>query len=76
MYEDEQDSDSQSDEAIEGEAEVWCPYCGERTTIAIDAGGGGEQDYVEDCPVCCRPWNVHVHMTGSGGLQVSVEEAQ
>ena len=32
-----------------------CPHCGERVDTAPDPGGGDEQEYVEDCPVCCRP---------------------
>ncbi len=37
-----------------------CPYCGEPVTVVVDEGGGEEQRYVEDCPVCCRPWEVEV----------------
>ena len=37
-----------------------CPYCGEPVDVAIDEGGGSSQSYVEDCPVCCRPWQVEV----------------
>jgi hypothetical protein len=27
-------------------------------TIAVDPGGGSFQQYVEDCEVCCNPWQV------------------
>ena len=37
-----------------------CPYCGEPVDLVVDAGGGDHQSYVEDCPVCCRPWQVDV----------------
>ena len=37
-----------------------CPYCGEAVDLVIDEGGGSQQSYVEDCPVCCRPWQVEV----------------
>ncbi len=47
-------------------AEVTCPYCGESSTIRLDPGSGPRQAYVEDCPVCCRPWEVRVGY-GSGG---------
>ena len=40
--------------------EVTCPYCGETVTILVDLGGGRRQSYVEDCQVCCRPWEVIV----------------
>jgi hypothetical protein len=32
-----------------------CPHCGEQVDTSPDPGGGFAQDYVEDCPVCCRP---------------------
>ena len=36
-----------------------CPYCGEPVTLALDASAG-DQSYVEDCQVCCRPMVVVV----------------
>jgi hypothetical protein len=44
-------------------AEVHCPYCGEPSELLLDPGGGSHQAYVEDCEVCCRPWNVRVRWT-------------
>ena len=32
-----------------------CPSCGEEIVVPVDPLVGDEQDYVEDCPVCCRP---------------------
>jgi hypothetical protein len=32
-----------------------CPYCGEPIEVYVDPGGGEQQDYIEDCSVCCRP---------------------
>lgn len=34
---------------------VQCPYCGEWIDVYVDTGGAADQDYVEDCSVCCRP---------------------
>ncbi len=31
-----------------------CPYCGEPVETVLDLSGG-DQRYVEDCQVCCRP---------------------
>ncbi|MWV17221.1 CPXCG motif-containing cysteine-rich protein [Pseudomonas sp. L-22-4S-12] len=47
-----------------------CPYCGEEVEAVLDLSAG-DQEYVEDCPVCCRPivfdlrtdgrdWTLHV----------------
>ena len=36
-----------------------CPYCGESIDLVIDDSVGNQQ-YVEDCSVCCRPINVDV----------------
>jgi hypothetical protein len=56
-------------------ATVMCPYCGEQNEIAVDPGGGGSQDYIEDCEVCCRPWRVTVVYDGTGAAHVAVEAA-
>ena len=54
-------------------AEVRCPYCGELVEIGLDPGGGMVQDYVEDCQVCCRPWQVLVSYQPDGSAVVSLE---
>jgi len=33
---------------------VQCPYCGEIIDVLIDTSVE-QQDYIEDCCVCCRP---------------------
>ena len=33
---------------------VSCAYCGERIEVLIDCSIE-QQEYVEDCQVCCRP---------------------
>ena len=33
---------------------VTCPYCGEEVETTLDLSGG-DQTYIEDCQVCCRP---------------------
>jgi hypothetical protein len=44
-----------------------CPYCGEPITLIIDCSAG-DQSYIEDCEVCCRPIEISV-MTGPDGLE-------
>lgn len=51
-------------------AVVYCPYCGEPSEVAVDPGGGAQQTYVEDCPVCCRPWRVTVAYRHDGSADV------
>jgi len=51
--------------------EVVCPYCGESSTISIDAGEE-EEEFVQDCPVCCRPWKVRVRIRRDGSADVTV----
>jgi hypothetical protein len=50
---------------------VVCPYCGEASSIALDPGSGETQEYIEDCPVCCQPWMVHVQYDENGGAVVT-----
>jgi hypothetical protein len=54
---------------------VVCPYCGEANEIALDPGSGSQQEYVEDCQVCCQPWRVSVRYRTDGGASVHVEAA-
>ncbi|MEP7347201.1 MAG: CPXCG motif-containing cysteine-rich protein [Gemmatimonadaceae bacterium] len=49
-----------------------CPYCGEPVEITLDPGSGNEQEYVEDCEVCCQPWSVRVHYHADGSAEVTV----
>ncbi len=36
------------------ETKISCPYCGESINVLIDCSQGN-QEYTEDCQVCCRP---------------------
>ncbi|MCR8914973.1 CPXCG motif-containing cysteine-rich protein [Marinobacter panjinensis] len=38
---------------------IQCPYCWETLDISVDPSVA-EQEYVEDCQVCCQPIVVHV----------------
>jgi transcription elongation factor Elf1 len=38
---------------------ITCPHCGERFEAVVDASEGAA-DYVEDCPVCCRPIEISI----------------
>jgi transposase-like protein len=67
------DLDAQEDREWDTEAEVVCPYCGEGVTIGLDPAGGTVQRYVEDCQVCCRPWQVRVTYDTEGAAHVRVE---
>lgn len=59
-------------EDLSGGATVQCPYCAELVEIVLDAGGGSVQQYVEDCVVCCQPWNVTVRFGRDGTSSVTV----
>ena len=49
-----------------------CPYCGAKVVVQLDAGSGARQDYIEDCPVCCRPWRVRVRYASDGSAAVEL----
>ncbi len=48
------------------EASYVCGSCGEDVVIPIDCSGGAAQEYVEDCPVCCRANVIHVEIEANG----------
>ena len=44
------------------EHDISCPYCGEMISILIDCSIE-QQEYIEDCQVCCRPITIKVEST-------------
>jgi hypothetical protein len=50
------------------EATVSCPYCGETIVLDVEAANL-PQRYVEDCPVCCRPIEIHAQPDPAGRLE-------
>ncbi len=48
---------------------VRCPYCREKISLYVDPETTGT--FVEDCEVCCRPWQVTASRDG-GRLRVEV----
>lgn len=53
--------------------EVACPWCFETLELWIDPGTEG--GFVQDCDVCCRPWEVMVSRDEDGELVVDVVRA-
>jgi len=52
------------------ETNISCPYCGETISVLVD-DSLPEQNYVEDCQVCCRPIVLDVTVDLDGDIQVS-----
>ncbi len=46
-----------------------CDACGEEIVIPIDLSQGAHQEYVEDCPVCCRPNRITLEVDELGGAR-------
>ena len=56
---------------LSAEGPLTCPYCGEPVEVVADEVGPESEEYVEDCPVCCRPWQVTV-TRDEAGVHVSL----
>ncbi|TDR41731.1 hypothetical protein DFR29_110214 [Tahibacter aquaticus] len=48
--------------------QLHCPYCGESFETSVDLSAG-EQVYVEDCAVCCRPISLRLRVDAQGELE-------
>ena len=46
---------------------IECPYCGEIYESMIDISAGN-QEFVEDCYVCCRPIEIHLEVDSGGNI--------
>ena len=51
------------------ESSIACPYCGEVITILLD-GSVQEQQYIEDCQVCCQPMDIRVTVSADDRCHV------
>ena len=58
---------------MQEEAQITCPFCWEDLTILLDLSIP-EQDYIEDCQICCRPIRI-VYSSEDGELS-NIEVAQ
>lgn len=52
------------------QAQIRCPYCAEQIDIQVDIGSGDEE-YEEDCSVCCRPILLHIARDEDGAPSVT-----
>jgi transcription elongation factor Elf1 len=59
--------------ALREEAAYFCDACGEQIVVPLDVSAGASQEYVEDCPVCCRPNVIHVEVDEDGTARVWAE---
>ena len=55
---------------MEVEGTYVCGSCGEEIVVPVDACAGGAQEYVEDCPVCCRPHVLRVSVLGEDDVSI------
>jgi hypothetical protein len=55
------------------EANIHCPYCGEVISILLD-GSVDEQEYIEDCQVCCKPITLSVQVSDDGCCVVEARD--
>lgn len=50
-----------------------CPACGETIDVRIDPTAGSRQEYVEDCPVCCRPNVLRIYIDDGVHIDAAAE---
>lgn len=49
---------------------IQCPYCWEDIEIVVDPSEP-DQQYVEDCFVCCRPIHLHIQIDYEGDISIT-----
>jgi hypothetical protein len=59
---------------MEDPVTVQCPWCGESFVTFFDASAG-EQSYIEDCQVCCRPIEMSFRQTMGGDVECRAERS-
>jgi len=58
------------------EVRVQCPYCWETFVLLVDPSVE-QQEYVEDCEICCRPidFNIAVDERGEARVEARLQDA-
>lgn len=51
---------------MQEEASYTCGECGEEIVVPVDLSAGSSQEYVEDCPVCCRANVIRIEIDPDG----------
>jgi hypothetical protein len=59
--------------SVDSEGAYICDACGEEIVVPLDRSAGETQQYVEDCPVCCRPNVIRVEFFDDGEMRVWAE---
>jgi DNA-directed RNA polymerase subunit RPC12/RpoP len=58
---------------MQDEASYVCGECGEEIFVPVDLSAGSEQEYVEDCPVCCRANVIRIEIDDDGEARAWAE---
>jgi hypothetical protein len=61
---------------VESEASYVCNTCGEEIVIPVDPTAGPSQEFVEDCPVCCRPNVIRIEFDPEGTPYIRADAEQ
>ncbi|MBM4184236.1 MAG: CPXCG motif-containing cysteine-rich protein [Gemmatimonadetes bacterium] len=65
--------DAESNEGGLVEHAFACPYCGESISMLLDLSEP-DQEYVEDCEVCCNPIGLHVRASRGALVRLDVTD--
>lgn len=60
---------------LETEKRFRCPFCNERISMLLDLSESGEQSYVEDCEVCCKPIQISFSVENSQLVSFAAQAA-
>ena len=66
------DTCESDDDPLQEGLEAACPYCGEMAAVWFEPDLDQRQEFVQDCPVCCRPWHVTVQVQPDGSAYMDV----
>lgn len=71
---DHQNSDHKP-ESVQEEAGYLCTACGEQIIVPLDISAGNFQEYIEDCPVCCRPHRLQISWNAGEATIIATMES-
>lgn len=58
---------------IQEDVPLQCPYCGETINVIVDCSIE-QQEYVEDCQVCCQPIKLEIMIQKGSSPQIKASQ--
>jgi len=58
---------------LEQDYDFDCPHCSGGNSVKLDVSGGSKQSFIQDCEVCCKPFQITVQFENGALIDFSAD---